>query len=198
MDSRCELVAIGREAPREVAHVEIKTRLTLEARLYTAFHQKFTDIGVTETRTIVEINDGRRGDTFLFLELYCDEVGCDCRRVFVQVDSVKNLEARRPATLATLVYGWEGEQFYRDWAGHPLDPADLLDLKGPGFPRLQPQSARSEEMLAHFNDLLKDPTYVERIKRHYAKFRADLESAAPKPAAGGNRDQRRAAKRRAK
>ena len=25
----------------------------------------------------------------------------DCRRVFVQVDSVKNLEARRPATLAT-------------------------------------------------------------------------------------------------
>lgn len=79
--------------------------------MYTAFHQKFPDIGVTETRTIIEINDGRRGDTFLFLELYCDEVGCDCRRVFVQVDSVRELEARRPATLATLVYGWGGEQF---------------------------------------------------------------------------------------
>lgn len=164
--------------------------------MYTAFHQKFTDIGVTETRTVIEINEGRQGDTFLFLELYCDEVGCDCRRVFVQVVSVKDLEARRPATLATLVYGWEGEQFYRDWARHPLDAADLLDLKGPALPRLTPQSARSEEMLAYFRNMLEDRDYVERIKRHYAMFRADIDSGAPKPDVVGNRDQRRASKRR--
>jgi hypothetical protein len=166
--------------------------------VYTAFHHKFPDIGVTETRTVIEVDNGRRGDTFLFLELYCDEVDCDCRRVFIQVASAKAQEARRAATVATLVYGWEGDQFYRDWARHPLNAEDLLDLKGPAFPRLQPQSARSEEMLAHFKDLLKDPAYVARIKRHYAMFRADIDSSSPRPEEVGNRDQRRAAKRRRK
>lgn len=164
--------------------------------MYTAFHQVFPDVGVTETRTVTEIADGEQGDTLLFLEMYCDEVGCDCRRVFIEVDSVKALEAGRPALVATLVYGWEPAQFYRDWARHPLTAYELLDLKGPTFPMGSPQTARSDEMLAYFKDMLKDRQYVERLKRHYARFRAAVEVGAVPGTSSENRAQRRATKRR--
>ncbi|GDX83857.1 hypothetical protein LBMAG42_56680 [Deltaproteobacteria bacterium] len=71
-------------------------------------------------------------------------------------------------------------------------------MEGPAFPRLTLQSARSEEMLARLRNLLKDREYVERIKRHYAMFRADIDSGAPEADEVGNREQRRAAKRRRK
>lgn len=165
--------------------------------MFKAFHGRFPDIGVTETRTVIEFAEGRRGDTFFFLELYCDEVGCDCRRVIVQVHSERERGAGRNGLVASLSYGWEDEQFYRNWASYPLEADDLEELKGPGLQRLAPQTARADEMLAHFRTLLEDATYVQRIKRHYAMFRglitADADDASTPPL---NRQQRRAAGRR--
>jgi len=40
--------------------------------VYLAFHERFPEIGVTETRTVIEFDNGKRGDTYFFFELYCD------------------------------------------------------------------------------------------------------------------------------
>ena len=50
------------------------------------FMERFPELGVRETRSVTatcqqDLPDGEYG----FLELYCDEPGCDCRRVMIDV-----------------------------------------------------------------------------------------------------------------
>ena len=47
---------------------------------------------------------------YAFLEMYCNEPGCDCRRVFFSVVS-----SRTQAPEAVIAYGWESAKFYRKW-----------------------------------------------------------------------------------
>ena len=99
--------------------------------------------------------------------------------MLVHATSLRALEAGRDGLLATLSFGWEPDQFYRDWFGHPMDALDLLDLKGPAMPRMSPQTERAPLMLAHFRTVLRDPRYIERLKRHYAIFRATVAGDSP-------------------
>ena len=51
---------------------------------YAPFAEFFPEVAGPETRVVVAINHlvlppGR----YALVELYCDEVGCDCRRVFL-------------------------------------------------------------------------------------------------------------------
>jgi hypothetical protein len=63
--------------------------------------------------------------TYTIAELYCDEPGCDCRRVmFCVVSSLRNdIEA-------VVAYGWESPAFYAKWIGFN-DPETTKGLKGP-------------------------------------------------------------------
>jgi hypothetical protein len=167
--------------------------------VFKAFHLEFPEIGITETRVAIQF-DERGQDPYLFLELYCDEVGCDCRRVIVKVVSHREAEAGGDGFMASLSFGWEDEQFYRDWAGWPLDRHDLEELKGPGLQRLAPQSVRAEEMLSLFRVVLQDEAYVERLRRHYAMFRARVETNTlggdARPTRPSRRERRAAARRK--
>src|SRR5450759_1639168 len=90
------------------------------------FVERFLELGARETRSVgiryVEnLADGEYG----FFELYCNEPGCDCRRVTIDV--------LRPETgwrkiWATISYGWETLDFYANWGGHHGDP---VEMKGP-------------------------------------------------------------------
>lgn len=164
---------------------------------YSPFHVRFPDIGVTEYRMVMPIVDGKVVEELLFVERYCNEPDCDCRRVVVKVFSEKERRDGGSFEVADLSFGWEPESYYRRWAGGPVSAAQLKDLKGPAVRMLTPQTSRSNEMLGHFQTLLGDPAYVARIRRHYAMFRAaiDQESArATRPPV--NRRERRAARRR--
>ncbi len=78
----------------------------------TPFMERFPEKGASETRSVKvagrhDMPDGEYG----FLELYCNEPGCDCRRVTIDV--------LRPETgwsriLATISYGWESLDFYAE------------------------------------------------------------------------------------
>src|SRR2546426_1807799 len=102
-----------------------------------------------------ELPDGDYG----FIELYCDEPGCDCRRVMIDV--------LRPETgwseiWATISYGWESLDFYRKWGGAASDP---IEMKGPYLDPLNPQTTYSSALLNLFRFLLQSPDYVQRLKR---------------------------------
>ena len=137
----------------------------------TLFMEKFPEVGPRETRSVrlthdPDLPDGEYG----FFEFYCDEPGCDCRRVTVQV--------LRPETgwskiWATISYGWESLEFYRQWGGHHSDP---VEMKGPYLDTLNPQSEYSPALLNLFRVVLQSPDYVERLKRHYQMFREAVES----------------------
>ena len=80
---------------------------------FTPFYNKFPEIAEEETRSITIFNDPKfSNDSFGLVESYCDEIGCDCRRVFLNVYSEKQNKM-----LAVITFGWENEKFYSNWLG---------------------------------------------------------------------------------
>jgi len=136
---------------------------------FTPLGSVLPEIARSETRSLLRVEDGEVRRSYLFSESYCDEPGCDCRRVYFLVFSD---EAGAAQPRATLCWGWEPSEFYRTWARSPLDEGDLEELRGPALARLAQQSAEASELLAELRTLLANEAYAERIKRHYHAFRA--------------------------
>jgi hypothetical protein len=143
---------------------------------YAAFHEFFPEIAEKETRIVTIFQSDKshlpRGE-YAFLEMFCDEPGCDCRRVFFFVMSSpkKNVEA-------VICYGWESPDFYAKWL-HDDDPHTITELMGPALNIGSPQSSLAPAILKLVRDvLLRDPAYIGRIKEHYRMFREWIDSKA--------------------
>jgi len=109
---------------------------------------------------------------YAFREMYCDERGCDCRRVFCNIMSRQREEAD-----AVIAWGWENVEFYAKWFKYGIR-ADAIELKGtalsPGSPVTKLAPALLEVVR---NVLVKDPENVERIKCHYKMFKAKVDQS---------------------
>jgi hypothetical protein len=150
--------------------------LVVEAMAFAPFFELFPDIAAEETRNIsvLEPGDLPKG-TYAFLESFCNDEGCDCRRVFVNVCAKGRFGFRGSDPLATISFGWEDESFYRKWASFPLSREDLHELKGPALVRMAPQSEYAPELLEQFEMLVRDGEYVDRIVRHYRMYREAID-----------------------
>jgi len=135
------------------------------------FMERFPELGARETQSLTvtgrsDLPDGDYG----FIELYCNEPDCDCRRVTIFV--------LRPHTgwkvWATLSYGWESLDFYQKWASAP-DPLDPLEWQGPYLDPLAEQTQDAPVFLDLFKVILQSPGYGQRLKNHYRLFRAAVE-----------------------
>jgi len=142
----------------------------------TPFLQRFPELGTRETRTLkvsgrAELPDGEYG----FVELYCNEPHCDCRRVMIAV--------LRPDTggkfWATINYGWESLEFYQQWAKAPASDRD--DWQGPFLDPLGAQTKYAPVLLELFRWILQSPGYLPRLKRHYQMFRAAVDNDSSRP-----------------
>ena len=134
--------------------------------MMTPFSAKFADLAWQETRTITvrgrdELPDGE----YAFVESYCDDAGCDCRRVMLTV--LGRTSGSR--VWATISYGWERAEFYERWVGRAAEGADT---KGPYLDPLNPQSRYADVLLGMFEYVITDKAYVERLERHYWMFKA--------------------------
>ena len=138
------------------------------------FHDLFPEVAERETRTASVLQDeggALPGDTYGFLEMYCDERGCDCRRVYFSV-----LARSRGRTMAQITWGWESADFYRGRSSFELSPADLAELTGPALASGQPQTELGPALVEFVRDtLLADSAYVERIQCHYRMFREAID-----------------------
>lgn len=135
----------------------------------TAFFTRYKDLAFKEMRACTvpqgkEVPAGEYG----FLEFYCDDVSCDCRRVMIKVVG----RGSGDTSWATISYGWEKPAFYKEWAGSAL--MDVNELCRPMLDPLNPQSPYAEFFLALFTEIIKDAAYVDRLKRHYEMFRKPL------------------------
>ena len=131
-----------------------------------AFHVRCPEVGFSEYRSIHlrDSEDPPDGD-YGFMELYCDEADCDCRRVLFVV-----VAPQFPGeTLATFSYGWESEEFYEEKCAIP---ALAIRMAGLSVEPLEKQSQYAPALFRECEELLlSDPAYVERLKRHYALFK---------------------------
>jgi hypothetical protein len=140
---------------------------------YESFHARFPEIAEKETRTLTATNapDLPKG-SFGLVEMYCNEPGCDCRRVFFDV---YDWEKRR--SMAIIAFGWESEEFYVKWYKYDLPyPEMLQELKGPILNPGSPQSKYAPAFLAYVREILEhDPDYVARLQRHYKMFKETVD-----------------------
>jgi hypothetical protein len=140
------------------------------------FHRKFPEVAEAETQAIIAsdhstLPPGR----YPLIELYCDESGCDCRRVMINVvrEKTRTIEAQ-------IAYGWEPRGYYVKWMGD--DEPDVIDaVKGPAFNIGGPLTDLSDVLLEHVREMLTDRAYIDRLKRHYAMFRDAVEREALAP-----------------
>ena len=141
---------------------------------YVPFYEYFPEIAEQETRTITLLKktSGLPAGEYAFTEMYCNEKGCDCRRVFFYV------VFSRKKVAAVIAYGWESPEFYAEWMGD--DSPDVIEeLKGPSLNMASPQSNLAPAVLELLKEtVLTDADYVERIERHYRMFRDKIDSKA--------------------
>jgi hypothetical protein len=118
------------------------------------FHQIIPDVGIRETRTVhvLQGQPGLPADDYAFMELYCVDPKCDCRRVLIHV-----LSRSAVAPVATICHAFE-----------PPKP-DALVPEQTFLDPLNSQSDRSEALLRLFLEVLvEDEYYRRRLERHYA------------------------------
>ena len=136
---------------------------------YSAFHEWFPEVAKKETRTVTVLKAEKGGapaGKYALIEMYCEDKGCDCRRVFLTVISEN---PKLGGILAVIYWGWEDAKFYQKWLG--VEVEEQLDVKGPGLNIGSPQSRWAPALLKLASEcLLSDEAYVERIKRHYDMF----------------------------
>jgi len=140
---------------------------------YVLFHDYFAEIAERETRTVTVLASSPSKPPpgeYALLEMYCDESGCDCRRVFFYVVS-----SRSNSLEAVVAYGWEPAEFYAKWARE--DDAEVIhQLKGPILNLTSPQSRHALEILRLIEEVvLQDSAYVERLRAHYNLFRRQVD-----------------------
>ena len=80
--------------------------------------------------------------------------------------------------LASINFGWESPEYYAKWMGSKEDARDH-GRRQPSI-RCFPSQAKRRLFRELFTDvILRDPAYVERLKRHYAMFKAALPPPSP-------------------
>ena len=74
------------------------------------FYEKCPQIAERETRNVLLPHDlhGLKSGRYAFVESYCNDRECDCRRAFINVYDDDN------TPIATIGYGWEELQFYEE------------------------------------------------------------------------------------
>jgi hypothetical protein len=92
---------------------------------YESFHERFGELALKETRSLTFFKDPRlAGDEFAFVEAYCNEENCDCRRVFFNV-----LSRNQNKIVAVIAYGWESREFYAKWY-RQNNPSIIRQMQG--------------------------------------------------------------------
>lgn len=117
------------------------------------FFTRFKDLAFKEMRSatvrgIPNLPDGQYG----FLELYCDEPECDCRRVVIQVISPTS----GSKICATIHYGWESLEFYETWF---RDNEYGREYTGATLDPFNPQTENSDALLRLFIQVLQNKAY---------------------------------------
>jgi len=154
---------------------------------FAPFHDLFPELAERETRmlTVLPGADGPLPPgRYSFIEMFCNDAHCDCRRAFLPVYSSAGAK-----TEAVISWGWENAAFYKRWLGFG-DSKLIETMRGPVLELGSPVSTNAKYLLQFFtNVLLADPMYSERIKKHYAMFRAAIDSGAECKRAGPSEDE---------
>ncbi len=103
---------------------------------------------------------------YSFIDTYCTDPGCDCRRTMIQV-------MHKGKLVSVINYGWESTTFYENWMGSSAKDNPMPNMHGASIDITSPDLVRTDGILALFNALLND-IWIAKFKRHYDEVKAAL------------------------
>ena len=101
---------------------------------------------------------------YSFLDLYCSDPDCDCRKTMIQVMHNGKL-------VSIINYGWEPAGFYKKWMGSSADDNLFPPMNGASIDLSSPNRVDEAGILSLFHALLND-LWVAKFKRHYKAVKA--------------------------
>ena len=123
---------------------------------------------------------GLAADEYAYLEHYCEELNCDCRRVFLQV-----IAKDQPGKVfASISYGWEKESFYRKKT--PWNPDGARGTVRGELDPLNEQPEFAADFLELFRRVVLDEPYCLRLRRHYRMLKEELARRGAPGKGGGD------------
>lgn len=96
---------------------------------------------------------------YSFIDTYCADPGCDCRKTMIQVMHNGKL-------VSVINYGWESANFYEKWMGISATNNPISKMYGASIDITSPDLVSTNGILALFNALLND-MWIAKFKRHY-------------------------------
>jgi hypothetical protein len=132
------------------------------------FLSKFGDIAEREM-AMVEVKKGAPvpASLYAFIENYCTDSSCDCRRVMINVFDMKKPSHEY---LATIDYGWESVAFYTKWMRGNKKIGK--QMAGSSLSIGGKQSKYSRDFLELWKLMLKEnKEYEANLKKHYLMFK---------------------------
>jgi len=139
------------------------------------FHSVLPELAQREVRCVhlgtaphAAAESATPADEYAYLEFYCDDLNCDCRRVFLRVVA----KGQPDKVFASISYGWENESFYRKRM--PWNPDETKGTVRGELDPMNEQSEFAEEFLDLFQRVVLDEPYRLRLRRHYQLFREEL------------------------
>lgn len=136
------------------------------------FSSRCPKIAEKETRIVKVQNPswGIEPGHYLFLELFCNDDTCDCRRATIHVVDIDGNNC------ANISYGWESLEFYTKFMYGDKESAE--SVVGAQLLLDQPQTDDSNKFLNLFISMVENPAYANRIQSHYDLFK-NLEQKTP-------------------
>lgn len=107
---------------------------------------------------------------YTFVDTYCTDASCDCRRTLIQV-------LHNGVHVSTIGFGWEPPSFYKNWMGVTSDEEYMPQLHGATIDMSSPNKVAAQSMIGFFEALL-DDQWISVFKRNYAAVKKKI--AAPK------------------
>lgn len=140
---------------------------------YIGLQEKLFNVATQETRGVEFLEDmeGIPKGKYILAESYCDDKGCDCRRVFINFINEETTE-----TLAVIAYGFEKVKFYQKWMGYGTKSSEVASMVGASLNLASKQSKYAEAILQFMKEIIfQDKDYVQRLKTHYKLFKETID-----------------------
>ena len=129
------------------------------------FHQLARKIDVNyRSLTITDDTNILPKGEYGFVQTYCDDIKCDCRRAIILVFNNEKV-------LARIGYGWESFDFYKKWFRGSATRSEIMKYIGPCLHDDVVDTQYSHILLGEFSNCILDDGYRKRIKNNYRLFR---------------------------
>jgi hypothetical protein len=130
------------------------------------FNSLFPEVAKKETLVVQTEDDALPNGNYAFLECFCDNLGCPCASVTLDVIALDNSDPKNSKKITAINFSWE----------------EPLSKNNPSLHEEADQSHLAQAALTVFSHLVENNGYIaDKFKNHYAMVRRHIQNKVTRP-----------------